>query len=342
MWWLATAMASPGLLDADLASDDERDSLVPRTPFNDDDLNAVVGGIVDDIDDYPSTVFLQVCDLGNNCGGCTGTLIHPEWILTAGHCLVLSDEPLAFVDVNFGVGGPYGFLGDRAGISYVVHPEYVPSAATSTPDIALVQLELAVNSIESVALNDEALTTGWLGIELDLVGYGRTSDEDGNSAGVRRWADVAIFAYDGLHVRTADEFQNGCFGDSGGPMYRNTPEGLELVGVNSFVSGGCVDGTTGAVRVDRHLDFITTHVPDVRLSAAEPPVVVDKPEVLRDLTEPIGPDTSRPQVATPEWNDPQRPTAGMYRNLPFNCAHGPATGLSGLALLVGLGLRRRR
>ncbi|MEO0602744.1 MAG: S1 family peptidase [Myxococcota bacterium] len=337
MWWIASALAGPGLVDGlDVPLDDvASDFALPGVPTPEVDPRPIVNGSVDTSDDFPATVFLQIFS-DTAAGSCSGTLIHPDYIITAAHCLIFEDGSTARqVRILFGVGGNLGFIGERAGASYAVHPDYDGIVANS-PDIAVVEMNDSVRSIESVAVNDEPMSSFWEGIELELVGYGIVGDGLNGTGGVRRTADSLIRAVDSIFVTTEDPEQNLCQGDSGGPMYRSTADGLELIGVNSFVTGGCVGVLSSATRVDAFLAWLEGEVPELRLSAADPPLGVPRP-----LDAAVGPNVDPPTIALPEWEEPTVPSRGLYSSFPPSCAHAPAP-IGALGLLALAAFRRRR
>src|SRR3954451_2250559 len=178
---------------------------------------------------------------------CTGTLIAPNWVLTAGHCGSITGAavgtpaswPAAPIDVR--VGRHTDTQGEKVPVSQaIVEPSYL---ATSGYDITL--LQLSRNAAEAPSpVSGTSETALWApGTSETIVGWGTTS-EGGSTPSVLQEAAVPITtdaycggAYSDFDPKTmvcAGFPQGGvdtCQGDSGGPMFGHTTAGaLRVVG----------------------------------------------------------------------------------------------------------------
>jgi secreted trypsin-like serine protease len=193
---------------------------------------------------------------------CTGTLIAPTWVVTAGHCGSITGAavaspaswPAPLIDVR--IGSNKSGQGEKVPVSRaIVEPSYL---ATSGYDITL--LQLATPSSKTPTKVAGASETGlWSPDTLEtIVGWGTTS-ERGDTPDTLQEAQVPITtdsycagAYDDFDATTmicAGFPQGGvdtCQGDSGGPLYGHTSAGaLKLVGATSFGEGCARAGKPG-------------------------------------------------------------------------------------------------
>ena len=236
---------------------------------------AIVGG-TDARGEYPA-----VAEITFGPFLCTGTLIAPDRVLSAGHCgsvtgaVVASPAswPAALIDVR--VGGNSSGAGERVPVeSVVLHPRYL---LTSGYDISVLKLSRP-SSKAPVKVAGEAERYLWDSGDLEtIVGWGAT-EEGGDTPDTLQEAQVPITtddycagAYDDFDLKTmvcAGYPQGGvdtCQGDSGGPMFGTaTDSTLRVVGATSFGEGCARAGKPGVyARVaDTELrEWIRSHAP---------------------------------------------------------------------------------
>jgi secreted trypsin-like serine protease len=220
---------------------------------------AIVGGHDAAAGAYPSVAEVH---LGKSFL-CTGTLISPTTVVTAGHCGSLTGAtgygspaawPPALIDVY--LGSNKAGQGTLAPVSQViVEPDYL---ATSGYDITLLKLASpAAQAPTKVAGASEGSL--WTPSTLEtIVGWGTTS-EGGDTPDTLQEAQVPITTdsycagaysdFDPTTMVCAGFPQGGvdtCQGDSGGPLFGKTAAGeLKLVGATSFGEGCAEPGKPG-------------------------------------------------------------------------------------------------
>jgi len=232
---------------------------------------AVVGGHDAPAGKYPYVAYVEI----NQAFLCTGTLVAPRWILSAGHCSSITGAteegiPIGWPGLSFDVSvgtnqaqtdpipgqGP----GQHPTVDQViVNPDYDFATNGSGYDVSLLHLAAPVSlpTLKIAAKGEESL---WKpGTMATIAGFGTTS-EDGDLPDKLQEARVPITT-DAYALRAyPDSFENKtqigagfkkggvdtCQGDSGGPLIVPGRNGvLRLAGDTSYGQGCAEPGFPG-------------------------------------------------------------------------------------------------
>jgi secreted trypsin-like serine protease len=191
-------------------------------------------------------------------GRCTGTLVAPDVVLTAGHCLDVEPRTVVIGATNLADVAD----GERIAVAWAeAYPDW-----ESSYDVGVVVLaRAAATPVRPVARACTARAALVRGREVTIVGYGRASNT-GPSTATKHAAAIAITdpacrtdASCQASIDPGGEFLAGgggvdaCFGDSGGPAYAEVGDDTVVLGVVSRgLAGDTACGGGGVyVRADR-------------------------------------------------------------------------------------------
>jgi len=163
--------------------------------------SAVVGGA-------PSQDRRATVKVFNSDGSCSGTIIGPHTVLTAGHC----NTPKVIAVEDFGAFEV---------VEHFAHPGYNSAVRT---DVRIVYVENELPAPFATIATDSLVCE-----RLVVQGYGIGSDGELHERDVE-----TVARFDEVIIAT----EGSCNGDSGGPLWALRADGsYVLVGVTSFGSG---------------------------------------------------------------------------------------------------------
>ena len=215
---------------------------------------AVTDGVPDDgAHPYVGLVVFYDAE-GNPLWRCSGTLLSPTVLLTAGHCTDGAASARVWFDEAVTLASGYPYTGGITGTPYT-HPDFVWSLP-NTSDVGVVVLDKRVRLNEYAVLADlgtlNALATkrGKQETRFTVVGYGLQEikpvvlAERTRLQATVRLVNLRSALTDGFNIHHTNAPGTGggtCFGDSGGPVFLG--DSNVIVGITSFgLNANCVGG----------------------------------------------------------------------------------------------------
>ncbi|CAO1415441.1 unnamed protein product [Diamesa tonsa] len=236
----------------------------------------IAGGMTTKPEVVPDFVSLMISfeEKSKTCGG---TLIRPNFVLTAASCVFdASEEKAQMVTVIFN-GKNKVDKDSQNSSNIIIMDEYLGWLNTSVNNLALIKLDKPIKktkTMDFVQLDFNSTDDAFVGQNLIVCGFGNTDNKKTKSKELQCTELVGVskvdcaFAPEKTFCASSPKDNNVCGGDNGGPAYlNNTLTGrLTQVGIYTFsadarANAKCLDGHKSVfTQVGSYLEWINSKV----------------------------------------------------------------------------------
>ncbi len=260
---------------------------------------SVIGGHDATIAQYPSLAYIEGVQATSGYA-CTGTVVAPRVVLTAGHCVedIESDSIVEPTEIAVATGVSNLTKIPRTNISQVVqvlaNPNFDPTKLQGDAGLLILAAPVSAPPIPLATTAEATLYTP--GNELTIAGWGIDDRRTEHAPNELQAATVPIAEtsrcqkgtrsfypfFDPTRqlctLDTAHSEVTACHGDSGGPAMATRPDGsLVEVGVTSLGEGTCNPSSPGVfTRTDQIDSWVQSWIAAVEAGGPAPKIVIPK------------------------------------------------------------------
>jgi secreted trypsin-like serine protease len=266
---------------------------------------SVIGGEDASITDFPSLAYLEAQTGPKSGFACTGTVIAPRVILTAGHCVLNIENGEVVPPSAFAVATGAADLRQIAPSNVfhvsrsLAYPMFDPSTLHNDAGLLVLSNPTPAPPIALAAGADNGLYVG--GAPVRIAGWGLTDPNSSDTPPILQTTAAVVqpsdlckkkvggfypFYSPGVQMCTTTppkHTSGGCFGDSGGPVIGTRADGVPVeLGIVSTGAPACNTRLPNIfTRVDKISTWAAEWIAAVEFGAPEPVVKVPKAELPR-------------------------------------------------------------
>jgi secreted trypsin-like serine protease len=262
--------------------------------------SSVIGGHSASIAAFPWLADIEGEEPEGGFFGCTGTVVAPRIVLTAGHCVEDLETSTIFSASGYAVATGIADISQvhRQNISMVsqalIYPGFRPSTLRGDAGLLILAAPVAAPALPLASASDSALLQARTPIT--IAGWGLTSPGAKEPPAELQSASTAI-QRSGYCMRRAVSYYpfyspesqlcavdpssfavSACHGDSGGPAIARRPDGSPVeVGITSLGGPGCSASLPNVfTRVDQISPWVASWIAAVEYGGPVPVVKIPK------------------------------------------------------------------
>jgi secreted trypsin-like serine protease len=264
---------------------------------------SIIGGENGAIESFPSLAYIEAQESPKHGFSCTGTVIAPRVVLTAGHCVLDIESGKVTPASDYAVATGVADLATIAPANVfhvsrtLVFPDFDPSSLHGDAGLLVLASPTPAPPIPVAGAGDGALYKG--GAPVALAGWGLTDPDSSETPAILQTTAAQVQAPDfckghvgsfypfyspGVQMCTTtppNHTSGGCFGDSGGPVIAQRADGSPVeIGIVSTGAPRCNTKLPNIfTRADKVATWAGEWISSVELGTPPPKVKVPKAEL---------------------------------------------------------------